>query len=93
MDKIAFMNIINLIAIELDRAEEKFPTFPEDPVHAAAVVAEESGELQRAALQYTYESGAIKAMRTEAIHTAVTAIRFLANIHNMKAQPSLQIKE
>lgn len=43
--------IIEEVIAELNRARTKFPTWPDDPIHAAAVVAEESGELVQAALQ------------------------------------------
>ena len=42
--------IIEEILTELNRARTKFPTWPGDPIHAAAVVAEESGELVQASL-------------------------------------------
>jgi hypothetical protein len=64
---------------EYARAMRKFPDWHEDPVVAAAVVAEESGELIRAALQYRNEDGKITAMKKEAIQTAAMAIRFLMN--------------
>lgn len=62
---------------EFCRAVSKFPGWHDDPVVAAAVVAEESGELIRAALQYRNEDGKIAAMKKEAIQTAAMAIRFL----------------
>jgi NTP pyrophosphatase (non-canonical NTP hydrolase) len=82
----------SLIAIvsELDRAQRKFPTFPIDPVHAAAVVAEESGELVRAVLQYTYECGSLDAVKKEAIHTGAMALRFLLMMDQMESRPSKQ---
>ena len=65
---------------EIDRARAKWPQWPDDIVHAAALVAEESGELTKAVNEYTYEGGTLDAIRTEAIHTAATAIRLLANL-------------
>ena len=59
------------------KAERKFPGWPNDPIHGAAVVGEKSGELTQAALQFTYEHGRREAMRKEACHVAATAIRFL----------------
>lgn len=44
-----------LIDFELAASRKKHPTWPRDIIHAAAVVAEESGELIRAALQAHYE--------------------------------------
>lgn len=74
--------IIQSILLELERAECKFPYWPTDAIHAAAIVNEESGELIRAALQYRYESGDLANLKTEAIQTAAMCIRFLKNIHN-----------
>lgn len=48
---------IEAILAEVDWATKKFPTWPTDPIHAAAVLAEEAGELQKACLEATYEPG------------------------------------
>lgn len=65
------------ICAETVRAETKFPNWPTDPIHAAAIVSEEAGELPQAALKYTYEGGDIIEIQKEATQVAVTAIRFL----------------
>jgi len=65
---------------ELERARSKFPTWPEDLIHAAAIVGEESGELTQATLNYTYHRGGIAEVQKEAIHTAAMAMRFLENL-------------
>lgn len=65
---------------EMDRAKQKFPWWPEDLIHAAAIVAEEAGELMKATLQNRYENGSIEKMKKEAIQTATMAIRFLENL-------------
>lgn len=62
----------------LAAARAKHPRWPADPIHAAAIVAEESGELTQAALQFTYEGRAAERMRAEAFHVLATTIRFLA---------------
>lgn len=79
--------INDCIREEFFRAKKKHPNWPKDPIHAAAIVAEESGELTQAALQFVYEGGNMAKMAKEAIHTAVTAIRF------MEALPSDVLKE
>jgi hypothetical protein len=75
------------IAIELKMAKKKFPNWPDHPAAQAGIVCEEAGELMRACLQWKYERAneeivkevQRERMREEAIHTAVTAIRFLEN--------------
>jgi NTP pyrophosphatase (non-canonical NTP hydrolase) len=86
------LGVVSDIVAELERAERKFPGWPVDPVHAAAVVVEEAGELQQAALQFTYEGGGFDAMYKEAVHTGAMALRFLLNVHMMKMRPSEQVE-
>ena len=68
------------VLVELKRAERLYPDWPTDEVHAAAIVAEEAGELIQAALQLYYETGSTEAMRAEAIQTAAMALRFIINL-------------
>lgn len=77
-------DVISLIRAELDRAVTKFPTWPTDIIHAAAVVSEESGELSKAVLQCVYEphKSDLKDVRDEAVQTAAMAIRFLLSINS-----------
>lgn len=74
------MKVIDEILQELKSAEEKHPHFPDDIIHASAIVCEESGELIRAAIQARYENGNIDAVKKEAIQTAATCIRLLNTI-------------
>ena len=75
--------IMSMIQAELNRAERLHPEWPADIVHAAGIVAEESGELIRAALRHEYaEGGTIEDVRTEAVQTATTAIRLLMNLED-----------
>lgn len=71
--------IISEIREEMDRAEAKFPGWPVDPVHGAAIVAEEAGEALQAALDYFYGRSDERALRKELIQTAAMALRFLKN--------------
>lgn len=83
------------ILAELTRAETKFPGWPEDALHALAVLGEEFGELTQAVLQRTYEaeeSDVIAwAVRTEAVQTAAMALRFLINIEGYLYRPCVQM--
>lgn len=64
------------------RAMRLFPEWPTDPVHAAAIVAEECGELQKAVLEAVYEPHKMSRNNVpiEAVQTAAMCIRFLACI-------------
>jgi hypothetical protein len=66
---------------EVERAKNKFSFWPNDIIHAAAIVNEESGELIRAALQFNYEGGNIEDAKKEAIQTAAMCVRFLENLN------------
>lgn len=69
------------IYLEMKRAEQKHPNWPKDDyIHAAAIVAEESGELIREALQATYETGRYFDMHQEACQTAAMSLRFLVEL-------------
>jgi len=70
------------LRLEVARATRKFPTWPTDPIHAAAVLAEEAGEVQKAVLQAVYEphkSGPLD-VRAEVVQTAAMCLRFLASL-------------
>jgi len=77
-----FDEVTEAVRAELDRAAQKYPTWPTDPLHAVGVLGEEFGELTKAVLQATYEphkAGAAE-VREEAVQTAAMAIRFLASL-------------
>ena len=71
---------IQLIREELDRAEKKHPTWPDDPIHAAAIMCEEAGETIQAALDAHYAGKDAGNIKTEAIQTGAMAIRLLINL-------------
>lgn len=68
------------ILMELDRAERKHPSWPDDMIHRSAIVAEEAGELVRASLQNRYEGDRLKEMKKEATQTGATCLRFLIKL-------------
>lgn len=70
---------IRLINIELKNAIAKYPEWPTDIIHAAAVVNEEAGELIRACLNHSYHGADEADVQREAIQTAAMAIRFIMN--------------
>ena len=78
---------------ELYDAKKKFPWWPRDPVHAAAIVAEEAGELVQAALQATYEDGDMTAVSKEAVQVGAMAIRFLQNLYRYVGRKSEQMSD
>lgn len=85
-------NAIMEIGCELEAAERKFPAFPTDPIHAAAILQEEAGDLVQASLQFTYEKGSIEAMRKEVVKTGAMALRFLLNMPSRVSRPSYQVE-
>ena len=76
------MQVVKSIIAEVERATQKFPTWPTDPLHALAVLGEEYGELNKAMLQLTYEPHKTSAeeVRTEAIQTAAMALRLAMSL-------------
>ena len=85
------MDILDKFHAEMKRAERKHPGWPTDPVHAAAVLQEEAGELVQAALQFTYEGGSAEHMREEAVQVGAMALRFLLNAYAMQSRPSKDV--
>jgi hypothetical protein len=69
--------VLRDIRRELSRACVKHRAWPSDGIHAAAIVAEEAGELVQAALQKRYEGLDDDRDVSEAIQTAAMAIRLL----------------
>ena len=74
------IEVLDLIFYELAKAEEKYPAWPKNPVHAAALVAKESREAGYAALNLQYHKGPVRDLRTELAQTAAMAIRALQHL-------------
>jgi NTP pyrophosphatase (non-canonical NTP hydrolase) len=70
------------VFLELRKAEAKHPRWPEDPIHAVAILVEEAGESMQAALDYTYSGGDIERLREELAQTVALAIRALLHLDN-----------
>lgn len=77
---------------EVDRATAKFPTWPDDVLHAIAILGEEFGELTKEAMQLTYEphKTSPEELATEAIQTAAMALRFAMSLGRYRFVPSTQ---
>lgn len=74
--------IFKEIEEELNKAVEKFPLWPTDPLHAVAILGEEFGELTKDTLELVYEPNktSLDNLKKEALQTAAMAIRFLKSI-------------
>ena len=76
---------------ELKAAQEKFPGWPTDVVHAAAIVAEECGELVKAAIDFFYGRGSKLELQREAAQTGAMVYRFMMDIERYESHvPSLK---
>lgn len=83
--------VLSVLA-EVEKATEKFPTWPTDPLHALAVLGEEFGELTKDVLQMSYEpwkSNHAK-VEEEAIQTAAMALRFLMSLKHYRYREGIQ---
>ncbi len=70
------------VLAELGHAVTKFPTWPTDPLHAAGVLNEEVGELNKEVLQLVYEphKSSKDEVRKEALQAAAMALRFYRSL-------------
>ena len=75
---------VKLILSELERAEAQHSKWPTDPIHRAAILAEEAGEAVQASIDLTYCNGSIEDFKKELIQTGAMAIRNLINMHSHK---------
>ena len=78
--------VISTIFAELQKAELKFPGWPDDIVHGAAIIAEESGEVIKAALDYYYSRGDVAKLIKETAQTGAMAIRLLIYLSRKTAE-------
>lgn len=76
---------------ELEEAQKKFPGWPTDVVHAAAIVAEECGELVKAAIDFYYGRGTKLELQREACQTGAMVYRFLMDLERYSSEiPSVE---
>lgn len=77
-----FCEVMVAVEQEMDRAVEKFPGWPSDPLHALAVLQEEVGELTKAMLELTYEpwKTSHEQVRAEAMQVCAMALRLALSL-------------
>ena len=77
---------------ELLRAESLYPSWPADPVHASAILCEESGECLKECNNFYFDEKdvdpkvSLKNMEKEAVQSAAMGIRFLLGLKDYKRQ-------
>ncbi len=62
---------------EITNAEENHPSWPDDAFVGLAIIGEELGEAQQAAIEAKYRNTDWEYVRKEVVQVACTAIRFL----------------
>lgn len=100
MKKLNKEQVFDLVKDGIKKAEQLHPQWPHDPLHASALISEEVGELSQACTDFCYPEDSNKRIRVterdmmeEAIHVAVTAIRFIAHLHTYTKQNSYPLEQ
>ena len=77
-----FLQVLQAILEEFDRATKIHPDWPTDPVHAAAILSEEAGEVIKAVNNAVTgkKDGKDSDYTTEAIQCGAMCLRFLVNL-------------
>ena len=73
--------VFALVRTELDRARMRYPAWPTDIVHAAAIASEESGEVVKSVNNYFWDQGddTWQDIEKEAIQAIAMWCRFLTD--------------
>ena len=74
------MTIIEEVIAELEAAKKKHPNWPDNVFEQLAIVGEEFGEIQQAALQAKHENGDPRAVYHEAVQLAAMSLRLLLHL-------------
>lgn len=82
------MSFLDEVLAELAKAKVHHPAWPTDPIHAAAILGEEYGEMTKALVECIYEhpKSTTDDIRKEAIQTAAMALRWIENFDHYKFQ-------
>lgn len=78
---------IGMVIDGLDEAEAKHPEFPSDPVHMAAILAEEAGEVVKATNNFYWHRGDIEEVRKELAHAGAMVLRMLLHLDQVCRKP------
>lgn len=81
---------VAMIFDELRKAEVKHPGWPTDPIHATAILCEESGEATQAAIDHVYADGSVEDLKTELAQTGAMALRALLHLIPQQEAPEHQ---
>jgi|SRR6478609_887990 len=94
-EEMGCLNTTGKIELEVERAQSKFPEWPDDPIHAAMIMAEEAGEVFKDVLQLTYEPHKTtkEKLGNEVIQLAAMCHRFLMSMDKYDFKPSTQHKQ
>ena len=71
----------------LEAAKRKWPGIVTDPMHLAAILAEECGEVAAACHDFTYCQRSRDQIAMEAAQVAAVALRILENIELLEPRP------
>lgn len=83
-------DILADVLCELDEARLKHPLWPDDGIHALAIIQEEIGEAFQSALDAAYRGGEHAHIRAEISSAAAMCLRFLDNWDRMRVPRSTQ---
>ena len=79
-DDMTIKEATNEFIAELSRATIKHPHWPDDKIHAVAIMNEEAGEAIRAVLDHVYAGKSIDEVKNELIQTGAMCLRCLINM-------------
>lgn len=80
-------SIFSDFVVSLRRAEAKHPCWSNDPMQQACIIAEEAGEICKAACDMVHKEQTLVEFGEEVRHTAAVCIRALAWVYEMRDKP------